>query len=102
MGKGLKVGGSSDGPTVVGGVVGETGGRRQDGLVARLCRRTDDGKSPISKHIHSIDIVYIQYIPVQLTCSRIMSMPACMERRYNVHTLLYTEIQIEGGNEGVN
>ena len=96
MGKGLKVEGSSDGPTVVGGVVGETGGRRQDGLVTRLCR-TDDGKSP-----NTFTVLILTYSTCAVDLFQ-KNEHACMHgEEISLHTLLYTEIQIEGGNVGVN
>ena len=90
MGKGLKVEGSSDGPTVVGGVVGETGGRRQDGLVTRLCR-TDD---PNTFTLYTYSTCAVDLFQ--------NNEHACMHgEEISLHTLLYTEIHIEGGNVGL-
>lgn len=82
MGKGLKVKGSSNGSAVVGGVMRETGGRGEDGLMTGLC---EEEMKQITYNIG----IYFRYVPVQWTYSRIVSRPGCTNK--DNHSNLHTE-----------
>ena len=74
VGKGLKVKGSSNGSAVVGGVMRETDGRGEDGLMTGLC---EEEMKQITHNIGN----YFRYVPAQWTYSRIVSRPGCTNKR---------------------